>query len=69
MYTCTLCHFRRIAGLNSTRAKKIIDWRETNGLFVNREQLKCLKGIGDKSYEQCAGFIRVNTKCISTEYV
>lgn len=58
---------RRIAGLNSTRAKKIIEWRETNGLFVNREQLKCLKGIGDKSYEQCAGFIRVNSKCTSTE--
>ncbi|CAG2191959.1 S1 RNA-binding domain-containing protein 1 [Mytilus edulis] len=50
---------RRIAGLNSTRAKKIIEWRESNGLFVNRGQVKCVKGIGDKSYEQCAGFIRV----------
>ncbi|VDI79061.1 Hypothetical predicted protein [Mytilus galloprovincialis] len=49
----------RIAGLNSTRAKKIIEWRESNGLFVNRGQVKCVKGIGDKSYEQCAGFIRV----------
>ncbi|VDI79423.1 Hypothetical predicted protein [Mytilus galloprovincialis] len=50
---------RRIAGLNSSRAKKIIEWRENNGLFVNRQQVKYVKGIGDKSYEQCAGFIRV----------
>jgi competence ComEA-like helix-hairpin-helix protein len=51
--------FRRIAGLNSSRADKIIEWRLTNGSFINRQQLKQVKGIGPKTFEQCAGFIRV----------
>jgi competence ComEA-like helix-hairpin-helix protein len=54
-------HFllRRIAGLNSSRAEKIIEWRSTNGSFINRQQLKKVKGIGPKTFEQCAGFIRI----------
>ncbi|KAJ8308999.1 hypothetical protein KUTeg_013873, partial [Tegillarca granosa] len=47
---------QRIAGLNETRAKKIVEYRQTNGLFINRKQLRLIKGIGDKSFEQCAGF-------------
>ena len=50
---------RRIAGLNEKRAKAIVAWREENGAFVNREQLKEVKGIGVKSYEQCVGFVRI----------
>ena len=34
-------------------------WREENGAFVNREQLKEVKGIGSKTYEQCVGFVRI----------
>ena len=52
-------NFRRVAGLNAARAKKIVDWREKNGPFQCREQLKTVTGIGPKTYEQCAGFVRV----------
>ncbi|RMX59849.1 hypothetical protein pdam_00020341 [Pocillopora damicornis] len=50
---------RRIAGLNEKKAKAILAWREENGAFVNREQLKEVKGIGSKTYEQCVGFVRI----------
>ncbi|XP_046336973.2 S1 RNA-binding domain-containing protein 1-like isoform X2 [Haliotis rufescens] len=53
------CLLRRIAGLNATKAKKILEWREKNGAFASREQLLGIKGLGQKGYEQCAGFIRV----------
>ena len=51
--------FRRIAGLNDKKAKAILAWREENGAFTNREQLKAIKGIGLKTYEQCVGFVRI----------
>lgn len=59
-----VCYFsvpfhRRIAGLNDKKAKAILAWREQNGAFTNREQLKLVKGIGLKSYEQCVGFVRI----------
>lgn len=50
---------RRIAGLNDKKAKAILAWREERGSFTNREQLKEVKGIGLKSYEQCVGFVRI----------
>uniref|UniRef100_T1JNU4 S1 motif domain-containing protein n=1 Tax=Strigamia maritima TaxID=126957 RepID=T1JNU4_STRMM len=50
---------RKVAGLNKTTAKNIVEWRSLNGPFQNREQLKSVKGVGPKSYEQCAGFIRI----------
>ncbi|XP_059504597.1 S1 RNA-binding domain-containing protein 1 isoform X2 [Stegostoma tigrinum] len=51
---------RHVAGLNASRAKNIIEWREKNGPFINREQLKEVKGLGPKTFQQCAGFIRIN---------
>ncbi|XP_069678482.1 S1 RNA-binding domain-containing protein 1 [Periplaneta americana] len=57
--TASDCLLRRIAGLNSSRAEKIIEWRSANGSFINRHQLKKVKGIGAKTFEQCAGFIRI----------
>ena len=45
--------------MNDKKAKAILAWREENGVFVNREQLKSVKGIGLKSYEQCVGFVRI----------
>ena len=50
---------KRIAGLNERKAKEIIAWREKNGLFRSREQLKEVRGIGEKTFEQCAGFVRI----------
>ncbi|XP_072436747.1 S1 RNA-binding domain-containing protein 1 isoform X1 [Chiloscyllium punctatum] len=55
---------RHIAGLNASRAKNIIEWREKNGPFINREQLKEVKGLGPKTFQQCAGFIRINPENI-----
>ena len=45
--------------MNVLKAKKVIEWREKNGGFINRDQLKEVKGLGPKTYEQCAGFVRI----------
>ncbi|EHB18300.1 S1 RNA-binding domain-containing protein 1 [Heterocephalus glaber] len=63
---CSEVLLRHIAGLNTNRAKNIIEWREKNGPFINREQLKKVKGLGPKSFQQCAGFIRINQDYIRT---
>ena len=49
----------RVSGLSATLAKNIVEWRDTNGKFTSREQLKKVKGLGDKAFEQCAGFLRI----------
>ena len=48
-----------ISGLNSATSQSIIDYRNKNGKFTNREQLLKVKKMGAKSYEQCAGFLRI----------
>ncbi|AHB78274.1 MULTISPECIES: Tex family protein [Pandoraea] len=50
----------RVSGLNSTLAKNIVDFRDSNGPFPNREALKKVPRLGDKTFEQAAGFLRVN---------
>nr|CAD7601332.1 unnamed protein product [Timema genevievae] len=50
---------RNVAGLNASRATNLIEWRSTNGPFKNRQQILKVKGIGKKSFEQCAGFVRI----------
>jgi len=50
----------RVSGLNSTLAKNIVDFRDSNGPFSNREALKKVPRLGDKTFEQAAGFLRVN---------
>ncbi|KAM8738438.1 S1 RNA-binding domain-containing protein 1 isoform 1-T1 [Acanthopagrus schlegelii] len=57
---CSETLMRHVAGLNAGRAKNIAEWREQNGPFINREQLKLVKGMGPKTFQQCAGFIRIN---------
>lgn len=49
-----------IAGISKTVAGNIVEYREANGKFTNREQLKKVPKLGPKAFEQCAGFIRVN---------
>ena len=49
----------RIAGLTSTLADNIVNFRETHGAFKNREQLKQVPRLGEKTFEQAAGFLRV----------
>lgn len=49
----------RVSGINSTVAKNIVAYREENGAFSSRSQLKKVPKLGAKAFEQCAGFMRV----------
>ncbi|HQX88943.1 MAG TPA: Tex family protein [Moraxellaceae bacterium] len=49
----------RIAGLNSTIAQNIVSYRDSNGAFTSREALKKVPRLGDKTFEQAAGFLRI----------
>ena len=51
---------RRVAGLSTSIAENIVDYRNKNGAFSNREQLKQVPRLGDKTFEQAAGFLRVH---------
>ena len=48
-----------IAGINATSAKNIVKYREENGAFTSRAQIKKVPRIGAKAFEQCAGFLRI----------
>lgn len=48
-----------ISGLNISVAKNIVTYREENGAFSSREQLKKVPRLGPKAFEQCAGFLRI----------
>jgi len=50
---------RRIAGVTNSIAMNIINWRTKYGTFKNRKQLLNVKGIGSRTFEQCAGFLRI----------
>ncbi len=49
----------RVSGINSTVAKNIVLYREENGEFTGRAQLKKVPKLGAKAFEQCAGFLRI----------
>ncbi len=49
----------RVSGLSPAIAKSIVEWREQNGKFQSRRDLLKVKGIGEKAFEQCAGFLRI----------
>ena len=49
----------QVSGLNSTISKNIVAFREENGPFANRSQLKKVPKLGPKAFQQCAGFLRV----------
>lgn len=48
-----------ISGINAAIAKNIVDYREEAGHFTSRKELLKVKRLGQKAYEQCAGFLRV----------
>ncbi len=48
-----------VSGLNSGIAKNIVDYRAKNGEFTDRAELLKVSKLGDKAYEQCAGFLRI----------
>lgn len=49
-----------ISGINSSVAKNIAAYREENGKFTNRRQLLKVSKLGNKAFEQCAGFLRIS---------
>ncbi|MEZ5577600.1 MAG: Tex family protein [Candidatus Competibacteraceae bacterium] len=49
----------RVAGLNATLARNIVEHRDANGPFRRREQLLNISRLGEKTFEQAAGFLRI----------
>ena len=49
----------RVSGISASVAKSIVEYRNEHGKFTRREELKKVKGLGEKAYEQCAGFLRI----------
>jgi len=49
----------RVSGLSGSVAKAVVRWREANGAFKNRKQLMDVSGLGAKTFEQSAGFLRI----------
>jgi uncharacterized protein len=50
---------QQVSGLNATTAKNIVAYREENGPFTSRAQLKKVPKLGPKAFQQCAGFLRI----------
>lgn len=50
----------RVSGLSTAVANSIVRWRDANGAFKNRQQLLDVSGLGAKTFEQSAGFLRIN---------
>ena len=57
--TASMPLLRQVSGLNATTAKNIVAYREENGAFTSRAQLKKVPKLGPKAFEQSAGFLRV----------
>lgn len=49
----------RVSGVGPALAREIVAWRNEHGKFRSREDLKLVKGMGPKAFEQCAGFLRI----------
>ncbi|MFD1709191.1 RNA-binding transcriptional accessory protein [Ottowia sp. GY511] len=49
----------RVSGLSPTVAKAVVRWREQHGAFASRQQLLDVSGLGPKTFEQSAGFLRI----------
>ncbi|QCT98011.1 RNA-binding transcriptional accessory protein [Stutzerimonas degradans] len=57
--TASAALLARISGLNATLAQNIVQFRDANGAFKSRSELKKVPRLGDKTFEQAAGFLRV----------
>ncbi len=57
--TASVSLLKYIAGVTSSTAKNIVSYREENGGFNSRTDLKKVKGLGPKAFQQCAGFLRI----------
>ncbi|HEX6545069.1 MAG TPA: Tex family protein, partial [Bryobacteraceae bacterium] len=57
--TASFALLRHVAGINDRTARNIVQFRNDNGVFRSRVQLKAVPGIGPKTLEQAAGFLRI----------
>lgn len=57
--TASVSLLARVAGLNSAVAESIVTYRDTHGSFKNRQMLKEVPKLGDKTFQQAAGFLRI----------
>ncbi|MDK2945568.1 Tex-like N-terminal domain-containing protein [Geotoga petraea] len=57
--TASYALLEHVSGLNSNIAKKLVEYREKNGPFKERKDILNVKGIGAKSFEQAAGFLKI----------
>jgi protein Tex len=57
--TASVSLLGRVSGLNSGLARNIVEFRNEHGIFVNRDTLKQVPRMGEKSFEQAAGFLRI----------
>ncbi|WDD94011.1 RNA-binding transcriptional accessory protein [Burkholderia sp. FERM BP-3421] len=58
--TASAALLARVSGLNATLARNIVDYRDANGPFPSREHLRKVPRLGDKTFEQAAGFLRIS---------
>ncbi len=49
----------RVSGLSASVARSVVRWRDSHGAFRSRQQLLDVSGLGPKTFEQCAGFLRI----------
>jgi uncharacterized protein len=57
--TASASLLRYVSGINSALAKKIVKYREAQGKIASRDELTAVPGMGPKSFEQCAGFLKI----------
>ena len=57
--TASVSLLQRVSGLTKTTAANLVKYREENGAFTDRAQIKKVPKLGPKAFEQCAGFLRV----------
>ena len=57
--TASASLLKYVSGISSGLAKKIVSHREKTGIFTDREQLHNVSGMGPKTFEQCAGFLKI----------
>jgi len=58
--TASMPLLARVSGLNGALAKNLVEYRNRNGRFADRKTLRKVPRLGDKTFEQAAGFLRIN---------
>ncbi|MGO9411018.1 MAG: helix-hairpin-helix domain-containing protein [Spirochaetia bacterium] len=57
--TASASLLKYVSGVNATLSRKIVQFREESGKILSRDQLRKIPGMGPKTFEQCAGFLKI----------